>query len=119
MLSQTCTFSHPFKCFFRDGTAIFALHIPQHQLGMFGRCAFFFARPTTFHSLPDSVWNPNVTEAVFGRSVETLLFTQYWHIRHVRGSHWYVRCINACIDVTIDTVVRTLASQMTLQQCLW
>jgi len=64
------------------------LHTPRHQLHTYGRRAFAVAGPSAWNSLPDSVHNPNSTEAAFRRLLKTFLFARYLRTQRIRWEGW-------------------------------
>ena len=53
------------------------LVIPSHRLTTYGRRAFSVAGPMFWNSLPRHLHDPSHTDAVFGRLLETFLFSEY------------------------------------------
>ena len=58
-------------------TAGHQLVIPSHGLTTYGHRAFSVASPMFWNSLPRNLRDPSYTAAVFGRSLETFLFSEY------------------------------------------
>ena len=56
------------------------LTVPRHRLSTYGRRACAVAGPTMFNTLPDDLLDPPVSNASFGQSLETHLFSAYQHV---------------------------------------
>jgi len=51
--------------------------VPRHRLSTYGCQAFAIAGPTVWNSLPEDMWDPDVSEDSYRQSLKTFLFAQY------------------------------------------
>jgi len=60
------------------------LHVPRsHRLDTYGRRAFVIAGRSAWNSLPDTVHNPNSTEAAFRRLLNIFVHTVVTVLAHL------------------------------------
>jgi len=53
------------------------LAVPSYRLSTYGRRAFAVAGPMTWNALPTQLRCPDVTTVAFGRSLKTVMFSEY------------------------------------------
>jgi len=51
--------------------------VPRYRLNTYGCCAFSFAGPTVWNSLPDFIRDPTISAECFRRLLKTYLFARY------------------------------------------
>jgi len=78
-VSETASWQH------LRSAASHQLIVPSHRLVTYGGRVFAVAGPSACNSLPKRLRDPSNSSSVFGRAVETFVFSEYLCMRRIRG----------------------------------